>query len=116
MNVDIETENLKETKKIMKNSSISFLRVQRDFNGYFIGLVTNNTLLLNAIIQTKLEVVPPWIATTLSPQEFLFPQGKEEFYWNTFWLRFYESIDGKDLTQYLSQYEIPIVWKDYFEI
>lgn len=116
LNINIKNQRLDNTEKYINNGSISFLRVQKDFGGYLIGLVTDDVLLLNQIMQAKLDVVPPWIATNLTPKDFIFSQGKEEFYWNTFWLRFYESMAEQDLKQYLSQYDIPLEWEEYFEI
>lgn len=116
INLNIDNLHLNFVEKIIFNSNKYFLKIEKDFNGSIISLITSDQELLNDLVSLKLQPPPPWKATQLLPKDFLFPQGKEEYYWNTFWLRFYESLDEKALTQYLSQIEIPKSWQEYFEI
>jgi hypothetical protein len=65
-------------------------------------------------ISLRLQTVVPWKATNLNPLELSMLQGKEEYYWNTFWLRFYHSLNEHELSEFLSREDIPLIWKKYF--
>lgn len=90
-----------------------FMDVRQDFNGYLIKLVSNDQVLLEQIYALKLQPPPPWIATNLNPVDVIFLQGKEEYYWHTFWLRFVETLNEAELAEYYQENDISELWQDY---
>ena len=109
------TFTLNKVEKLTLENHKYFIKIEKDFNGILFSFVTDDALFLKDIINLKIQPPPPWIVTNLEPKDFLFPQGKEEYYWNTFWLRFYGTVDSTELKRYLSNYDIPSKWIEYFK-
>lgn len=107
---------LNEVEKLTLENYKYFIKIEKDFNGILLSFITDDSIFLKDIINLKIQPPPPWIATNLEPKDFIFPQGKEEYYWNTFWLRFYEKIDSIELENYLKEYDVPSKWVEYFQI
>lgn len=110
------TFTLNEVEKLTLENHKYLIKIEKDFNGILFSFVTDDAIFLKDIINLKIQPPPPWIATNLEPKGFLFPQGKEEYYWNTFWLRFYEKLDPIELENYLKEYDVPSKWVEYFQI
>jgi hypothetical protein len=89
-------------------------RNKREFSGCLFGLITDDVEMIKQLINLRLQTVVPWKATNLNPLELSMLQGKEKYYWNTFWLRFYHSLNENELSEFLSREDIPLIWKDYF--
>ena len=102
-----------KTQKKIDHEHIYFYKVENEFNGYLFGLITDDIELMNIISALELHTVAPWNATNLLPKDLVYLQGKEEYYWNTFWIRFYQSLNEKELEHYLSEANSPQLWKDY---
>lgn len=114
--INIEDVTLNEVIKVFVGNYKYFIKIERNFNGLIFNLITDDQILLDELINMELQPPPPWIATYLEPKDFVFPQGKEEYYWNTFWLRFYEKLDPIELENYLNKYDVPSKWLEYFKI
>lgn len=106
---------LNKVEKLTLENHKYFIKIEKDLNGTLLSFVTDDEVFLKDIIHLKLQPPPPWLSTNLEPKDFLFPQGKEEYYWNTFWLRFYGTLDSIELERYLSNYDIPSKWIEYFK-
>ena len=111
-----DTFTLNKVEKLTLENHKYFIKIDKNFNGILFSFITDDALFLKDMIYLKIQPPPPWIATNLEPKDFLFPQGKDEYYWNTFWLRFYEKLDSIELENYLKEYDVPSTWVEYFEI
>ena len=103
-----------ETVITNDKNHIYIFRNEREFSGCLFGLITDDVEMIKRLISLRLQTVVPWKATNLNPLELSMLQGKEEYYWNTFWLRFYHSLNENELSEFLSCEDIPLIWKKYF--
>jgi hypothetical protein len=112
----IKLINRVDSETVITNDKnhIYIFRNEREFSGCLFGLITDDVEMIKRLISLRLQTVVPWKATNLNPLELSMLQGKEEYYWNTFWLRFYHSLNENELSEFLSREDIPLIWKKYF--
>jgi hypothetical protein len=103
-----------ETVITNDKNHIYIFRNEREFSGCLFGLITDDVEMIKRLISLRLQTVVPWKAINLNPLELSMLQGKEEYYWNTFWLRCYHSLNENELSEFLSRKDIPLIWKKYF--
>ena len=93
------------------------LRMQSEFGGVLLNLVTDSPALLASIHAQKIAPPAPWQAfPTVDVGCMDTLQGELAFWWSQHWTPYWSRLDENERLQYLQLNNVPAAWKDFLSL
>lgn len=93
-----------------------YLYISDKFQGKLVTLITNNVELISDLQSLGITPGAPWISfPEIDPDGLGSRQGDFEYWWDSFWLPFWNTLTACEKARYLHMNNAPPGWVEYFE-
>lgn len=92
------------------------LYISDKFGGKIISIITNNVDVISGLQSLGITPGSPWICfPEIDPDGLGSRQGNFEYWWDNFWLPFWDSLDTNEKQNYLHMNKAPTGWVEYLD-
>ncbi len=96
-----------------KGSCHLFISIGEEFSGAILSIISDDISVFERIAEANSSPPPPWVAfpDVDEPLKLGSLQGDLEYWWDGYWLPFWENLSSEERVMYLQKYEATDDWR-----